>query len=146
MFLVSLMIKYPLDDADFQLIEAANAEFSKLAPKDWHGVAAALRLEGGEIVTSRVLEAENPALTICAEPIAIGKALEAIAVRPVFTIVAVRQREESDHKVIPPCGRCREFITDYAPQANVIVFDETEGRLIKVPALDLLPFKYRSMP
>lgn len=140
------MVKYPLDAADYELIDAANAEFSKGAPKDWHGVAAAIRLDGGEIVTARVLEAENPALTICAEPIVLGKALEKIAVKPVFSIVAVRAREETTHKVIPPCGRCREFITDYAAQAYVIVYDEGEGQLVRVRASDLLPFKYRAIP
>lgn len=140
------MIKHPLDVSDFELIKAANAEFQKGAPKNWHGVAAAIRLADGEIVTARVLEAENPALTICAEPIVIGKALEAISTRPIFCIVAVREREMTDHKVIPPCGRCREFITDYAPEASVIVYDEAAKKLVKVGAGDLLPFKYKSMP
>lgn len=140
------MHKQNLEKEDHGLIDATNAEFQKSLPKDWHGVAAALRLRSGKIVTGFVLEAENPALTICAEPIALGKALEDMAADPVTTIVAVRARETTSHKVIPPCGRCREFITDYCTDAGVIVYDEEAGELIKVPAADLLPFKYRAEP
>ncbi len=141
------MNKQPLNNDDYDLIKAAHDAFeNKSLSKDWHGVAAAIRLQSGEIVTSLVLEAENPSLTICAEPIAIGKALDKIANDPVTGIVAVRKREPSEHKVIPPCGRCREFITDYCPDADVIVHDDKNNTLIKVPAPDLLPFKYKAMP
>lgn len=140
------MQRKKLETADFDLISIANAEFKKSLLKDWHGVASALRLRSGKVVTSFVLEAENPSLTICAEPIVLGKALEDIVSDPVTTIVAVRAREKTDHRVIPPCGRCREFITDYCPDADVIVHDDKEDELIKVPAADLLPFKYRAEP
>lgn len=140
------MHKKALEAADYALIGTANSQFQKSLQKDWHGVASALLLRSGKIVTAFVLEAENPSLTVCAEPIALGKALEDMATDPVTTVVAVRAREKTEHKVIPPCGRCREFITDYCPDANVIVHDEKANELIKVPAGDLLPFKYRAEP
>ncbi|NCC22076.1 MAG: hypothetical protein EOM26_06390 [Alphaproteobacteria bacterium] len=90
------MHKKTLEKEDRDLIDAALAEFQKSLPRDWHGVAAALRLRSGKIVTGFVLEAENPALTICAEPIALGKALEDMASDPVTTIVAVRAREKTE--------------------------------------------------
>ncbi|MCG8490569.1 MAG: hypothetical protein MI743_03045, partial [Sneathiellales bacterium] len=76
----------------------------------------------------------------------IGKTLEDLATDPIQTIVAVRKNEDTDHKVIPPCGRCREFITDYAPDADIIVFDKDENKLVKVKALEMLPFKYNRSP
>jgi cytidine deaminase len=138
--------KIKIDSADEELIIAAHREFEKKLSKDWHGVAAAIRLASGRIVTSLVLEAENPSLTICAEPIAIGKTLDAIESDPIVTIVAVRNRESTTHKVIPPCGRCREFITDYSEDAHVIIYDDVDGVLYKVKATDLLPYKYKSLP
>ena len=140
------MKKLPLDPADHELIAAAHREFDKPTRHDWHGVSAAIRLKSGSVVTGLVLEAEVPALTVRAEPITIGKALADIAADPVVCVVATREREGSDHKVIPPCGRCREFITDYCPEATVIVFDETDACLYKIPASDLLPFKYVAVP
>lgn len=132
-----------LTDFDRDLIEAAKREFGKQTTHDWHGVACAIRLKSGQVITSLVLEAENPSLTICAEPIAIGKAINDIVDDQIEVIVAVRARETSDHKVIPPCGRCREFITDYAIGADVIVYDNETQTLVKVSAPSLLPFKYK---
>ncbi len=138
------MKKTELDDADYELIEEAHKEFDKKTMHDWHGVSCGIRLASGKIITGLVLEAENPSLTICAEPIVIGKALTDISDDPIITIVATRNRELTKYKVIPPCGRCREFITDYCPDANVIIHDDSDSTIFKVPASDLLPFKYKS--
>ncbi len=143
---MTAMIKYELNQDDLSLIEIAKAEFSKNLAHDWHGVAAAIRLQSGETVTAFVLEAENPSLTVCAEPMAIGKALDKLVTDPIDCIVAVRKAESTPHKVIPPCGRCREFITDYAPKAWIIVCDPFPDGLVKVVATDLLPFKYTNTP
>lgn len=139
------METFPLDQNDDDLIKAAHAEFLKVRTHNWHGVASAIRLRSGTIITSMVLEAENPALTICAEPMAIGKALDQIHNDPVTCIVAVRNRELTEHKVIPPCGRCREFITDYAPDAHVIIYAPEQDGLVKVLGRDLLPYKSKSL-
>lgn len=139
------METYKIDLEDTKLIEFAHKEFDKKLSKDWHGVSAAIRLKSGRIITGLVLEAENPALTVCAEPIVIGKALDLIVSDPIVAIVAVRNRENTQHKVIPPCGRCREFITDYSTDAYIIVYDDNEQSLRKVKAKDLLPYKYKGM-
>ena len=140
------MDKFDLVETDLSLIKTALAEFEKDLKHDWHGVAAAIRHKSGKVITGFVLEAENPSLTVCAEPIAIGKALDKLSDDPIDCIVAVRKAEKSEHKVIPPCGRCREFITDYASNAQVIIYDPVTNQLFKVAAKDLLPFKYSNTP
>ena len=132
-----------LSEADHALIEHALAEFDKELQHDWHGVACAIRLQSGRVVSGLVLEATVPSLTVCAELVVLGKAMDEFATDPVKRVVAVRARETSDHKVIPPCGRCREFLTDYCPDASVIVSDQEQHRLVLVSVWDLLPFKYR---
>ncbi len=139
------MNKQPLDNQDFELIEKALGAFTSELPKDWHGVSAGVRLKSGHIETGFVLECENPILGACAEQTVIGKVLEIIKQDPIELIVAVRERDETKYKVIPPCGRCREFITDYAPQADVIIFDKESDDIFKVSATTLLPFKYQAM-
>lgn len=136
------MTKQDLNKDDEELITFARREFEREMKHDWHGVSCALRLKSGKVYTGLVLEAEVPALTVCAEPIVIGKALNELEKDLVSCIVATRGRDSTEHKVIPPCGRCREFIADYCQEASVIVFDESEQKLCKVSALDLLPFKY----
>ena len=46
--------------------------------------------------------------------------------------------------VISPCGMCRELISDYAPDAGVIV-PSGQGEAI-VPIAELLPIKYEGHP
>ena len=65
--------------------------------------------------------------------------------RDLAAIVAVRhpRPDEPDQtiQVVPPCGLCREVLSDHAPDLEVILADQ--GRLVKCRLLDLLPFKYR---
>jgi hypothetical protein len=49
-----------LTQTDHDLIDAAHNEFKKETAHDWHGVACAMRLKSGRIITSLVLEAEPP--------------------------------------------------------------------------------------
>lgn len=136
------MNKIKLSNDDLRLIKETNQKFQTKLEKNWHGVCSGILFSSGEIITGFVLETENPSLTVCAEPIAIGKALEKMQNQTAQTIVAVRKRETTEHKIIPPCGRCREFITDYFPDINVIIFDSKENEVFKVCANDLLPYKY----
>jgi cytidine deaminase len=83
-------------------------------------------------------------MSICAEPIALARALLE-GNGTVDTIVAVRhpKPEETDRElaVVSPCGACRELILDYWPEALVILKHNSE--LLKLPICALLPSPYR---
>jgi cytidine deaminase len=110
----------------------------------WHTVAAAVRSRDGRVWTGIHLGATVGRMSVCAEPIALGRALlEGDGTAE--TIVAVRhpKPDETDREmaVVPPCGACRELILDHCPEALVIL---REGeRLLKVPARRLLQAPYR---
>lgn len=127
---------------DQALIAQAQNELAQPKQHDWHRVACALRLTSGKVYTSSVLESEVSSLTVCAEPLTISKALNELTNDPAQLIVAVRISQNSNLQIIPPCGRCREFILDYCPKAHVILHDTHQDKLIKVAAQDLLPFRY----
>jgi cytidine deaminase len=107
----------------------------------WHTVAAALRDEHGRIWTGLHLGATVGRLSVCAEPVALGRALLEGGGR-IVTAVAVRhpKAEEASQEiaVVSPCGACRELLADYAPGAWVIV----PGRR-KLPAGALLVMPYQ---
>jgi cytidine deaminase len=133
-----------LDAADQDLIEAARAVLRAHYRTFWHTVAAALRGRDGRIWTGIHLGATVGRLSICAESVALGRAvLEGDGT--IATAVAVRHPKPDEHDralaVVSPCGACRELITDYAPEAMVIV--PGEHGLIKVSARALLPLPYR---
>jgi cytidine deaminase len=107
----------------------------------WHTVAAAIRSQDGRVWTGLHLGTTVGRLQICAEPIALGRAmLEGDG--SVATVVAVRhpKPDEADQRIaiVSPCGACRELIVDYAPGARVIL----PGPSV-VPATVLLPMPYR---
>jgi cytidine deaminase len=123
------------------LIEAARAVMREHHRPFWHTVAAALRDAEGRIWTGLHLGATVGRLSVCAEPIALGRAILAGATG-IVTAVAVRhpKPEEDDQEiaVVTPCGACRELLIDHAPGCHVIVPGE-----MKLPIAALLPLPYR---
>lgn len=104
-------------------------------------VGAAVRLDDGEILTSVNFTVDVGSISMCAEPFAIALANRKTD-RHITAIVAVYRAPDHAPKVIPPCGRCREAITDFLPNGFVIMRTPNSEELFKVKAADLLPFKY----
>jgi cytidine deaminase len=134
----------PLDEDDLALIAAAQDVMARHHRPFWHTVAAALRGRDGRIWTGLHLGATVGRLSICAEAIALGRALLE-GDGSIATAVAVRhpKPEEDDRAlaVVSPCGACREMIMDYAPDALVIMPGPTGP--LKLPIRVLLPVPYR---
>ena len=134
----------PLTDADHELVAAANDVLARAYRPFWHTVAAAIRSRDGRVWTGVHLGTTVGRLSVCAEPIAFGRAV-LDGDGTIDTIVAVRhpKPEETDRElaVVSPCGACRELVVDYSPQARVIL-KGPEG-LLKVLVRLLLPSPYR---
>ncbi len=131
-----------LKEEDVSLIEAARAAIISRYKPDWHVVGAALRLRSGEIVTGVHLEANVGRIAVCAEAIALGRAVTEYGSADIDTVVAVYHSRDGEINIVSPCGMCRELISDYAPQAMVLIQDE-ELNCVKRPIMDLLPAKYQ---
>jgi cytidine deaminase len=129
------MPMFSLDSNDKKLIEAARSIISKRFKEDYHHVGAALQTKSGKIFSAVHLEAYIGRVAVCAEAIAIGMAA-AEGDTEIETIVAVDRQGQ----VVPPCGMCRELISDYAPSCKVIVTEE-ESTAIN----ELLPRKYQRL-
>lgn len=137
------MKTYPLTSIDFELIEEAKTKITQLYEDDRHHVGAALRTKSGNVVSAVHIEAYVGRVTVCAEAIAIGKAISD-GEKGFDTIVAVRHphsdEEESEIKIVSPCGMCRELISDYAPDCFVIL--NIDGENMKTQISNLIPLKY----
>jgi cytidine deaminase len=107
-------------------------------------VAAAIRSQDGRIWTGLHIGTTVGRLSICAEAVALGRAVFD-GDGTIQTAVAVRhpkpEEESRELAVVPPCGACREMILDHAPDAMIIVKDA--NALIKLPIRTLLPYPYR---
>ena len=133
-----------LTDRDLELVEAARGVIGRHYKPFWHMVAAALRSRDGRIWTGLHLGATVGRMQICAEAIAVGRLiLEGNGT--IECVVAVRHPKEHESvqeiAVVPPCGACRELLTDFDPGAEVIV--PGAGGLVRVPVSLLLPLPYQ---
>ena len=123
-----------------KLVDAARALIQRRYKKEGHHsvVAAALRTKSGKMYTALNTGTYQPSIATCAEIIAIGMAHTVEEKMEIEAIVAVR---DQDAYVISPCGKCREYISDYGPDAIVLMPDD-KGGFIPTPIKELLPQKY----
>src|SRR4030043_1420798 len=124
-----------LNEQDLQLIASAASLITQRARHDAHEVGAALRTRSGKIFSAVNVKANVGRVSVCAEAVAIGMAA-ATGDTDIEMIVAV----DLKGRVISPCGMCREMISDYAPQAGVIVSGDDGLGIFQIA--DLLPHKF----
>jgi cytidine deaminase len=116
------------------LIEkATNARLQSVAPFSNFMVGAAVRTENGKVYTGCNVESASYGLTVCAERIAIWKALSEGERH--FTGLAVVADTES---LTPPCGTCRQIIWEFAKHATIVLAN-LRGQQETVSIKDLLP-------
>ena len=133
-----------LSKADRELVAAATGAIKRRYRDDWQEVGAALRTRSGKICVGVNLDAYLGRMAVCAEAVALGRAVVELGDEGIDTIVAVRHPSPADKDqsiaVVSPCGACRELIFDYDPRAHVIVPNGKSAAV--VPIGDLLPNKY----
>lgn len=119
--------------SDSQLVEAALAgSKSAYIPYSNYRVGAALLTASGDVFTGCNIENAGYSPTICAERTAMVKAIS--EGHQEFAAVAVVSRGAGS-----PCGVCRQFMFEFAPDMKVIVAD-LDGRAHLVTTLtELLP-------
>src|SRR6478735_5126306 len=133
-----------LSNNDEELIAVATEAISQRYRNRWQEVGAAMRTRDGRIVTGVNIDAYLGRIAVCAEAIAIGRAITEKDDRGIETIVAVRHPKPGEHgsiAVVSPCGICRELIHYYDPKARVIVPSGTAPKVTTIG--ELLPNKYR---
>jgi cytidine deaminase len=116
------------------LIEAAKkARLQSVAAFSNFHVGAAVKTESGKVYTGCNVESASYGLTVCAERVALWKALSEGERQ--FTALAVVADTET---LTPPCGTCRQIIWEFARGAT-IVFANLNGKSEEFHIADLLP-------
>src|SRR5436190_3832221 len=130
-----------LTDKDKELIAAATQAIKERYRDDWQEVGAAIRTRDGRVVTGINLDAYVGRGAVCAEAVAIGRALTEKGDQGIETIVAVRHPKPDEPSrevaVVSPCGACRELIHDYDAKARVIVPGNGDAAIVTIG--ELLP-------
>ena len=116
--------------------ENAHAKFSNFK------VGAALHTPSGKIYTGCNVENATYGLTVCAERVAIFKAISE-GERKFDSIAVVTDTDT----LTPPCGACRQLLAEYAPRAKVWVADTRALRASReFSVAELLPAAFVEVP
>lgn len=119
---------------DQELIDAAAAvREHSYAPFSNFRVGAALETDDGEVITGCNVESASYGLTVCAERVAIWKAISQ-GKRKIKHIAVVADTEE----LTPPCGVCRQIIWEFGGDIPVILAN-LKGKTEVLQMKDLLP-------
>jgi len=113
--------------------EATRARLQSVAPFSQFLVGAAIRTNTGKVYTGCNVESASYGLTVCAERVAIWKAVSEGERQ--FTDLAIVADSES---LTPPCGTCRQIIWEFAKNANIVLSNH-RGDTETVSIRDLLP-------
>jgi cytidine deaminase len=103
------------------LEQAKKAAEAAYVPYSGYKVGSAVRCTDGSIFSGCNIENASYSLTICAERTAIFKAVS--EGHRDFTAIAIYV--DSD-KLFPPCGACRQVISEFAPEIPVIYASRNE--------------------
>ncbi|HWB98084.1 MAG TPA: cytidine deaminase [Bryobacteraceae bacterium] len=114
-------------EAALRARENAHAPFSKFR------VGAAVEDEAGRIYTGCNIENATYGLTLCAERVAVFKAVSEGARR--FRRVAVAA--DTDHPT-PPCGACRQILWEFCGDVEVVLVNP-QGRTESFHLKELFP-------
>ena len=117
-----------------ELIEIAkSARLRSVAPFSSFLVGAAVRTKDGKVYTGCNVESASYGLTVCAERVAIWKALS--EGERDFTELAVVADTES---LTPPCGTCRQIIWEFCKHATIVLANlHGESQIVSIG--ELLP-------
>ncbi len=121
-------------DKDLELIESAKQVRQRAsAPYSNFKVGAAVRTKSGKIFTGCNVESASYGLTVCAERVAIWKAVSE-GEKEFEQIAVVADTQE----LTPPCGVCRQILWEFCGDMPV-TFANLKGDVETVQMKELLP-------
>lgn len=128
-----------MSELDEKLIEfAKSARQNARAPFSHFKVGAALLTKTGDIISGCNIENATYGLTICAERVAIFKAVS--EGKRDFQRIAVVANTE---KLTPPCGACRQIIWEFCGDIEVVLAN-LQGKTETFQMRELFPNAFDS--
>ena len=126
-----------LSQSQKELLDCARAALrSAYAPYSKFKVGAAVRTESGRVYTGCNVENSSYGLSICAERVAIFKAVSASERKITQLAVWFDMNNPAT-----PCGACRQVIAEFGPEAEILMGSPgSKVRIESIKSLLPLPF------
>ena len=121
---------------DQLIMSACDVRKRAYAPYSNFSVGAALASVGGEIFLGCNIENASYGATICAERVAAGTARCAGTTDWSVLVIATEGG-------VPPCGICRQFLSEFRPSLPLVLYDAEHGthRHVKLDEIFPTPFQ-----
>ena len=124
--------------AQSSLVEAARqAMKNSYSPYSKFRVGAALKFADGSVVTGTNVENASYGLTLCAETVAVAKAMDAGQRGGLEAVAVIGDATEA----VTPCGRCRQVLNELADLGGTdpVVWCAGGDEVVETRLSDLLP-------
>lgn len=125
---------------DAELIAAARGAADKsYSPYSRYAVGAALLFADGSVVTGTNIENASYGLALCAETVAVAKAMDGGVRGGLLKVAVVGPHERGGGAPITPCGRCRQVLNELAQlggtDPEVLCIAQDNVRTMRLSAL-----------
>ena len=127
------------EEAEALQLAATRAAENAYAPYSGFRVGAALLLDDGSTVTGCNVENVSYGLTICAERSAMVRAISERGASVRVKAIAVTNL---NHAASPPCGACRQVLSEFVTDDATISFPSDAGTE-SLPFATLMPFAFK---
>ena len=116
-----------------------NCKYS-YSPYSEFKVSAVLVTKSGKIYTGVNIENASYGGTVCAERVAIFKAVSE-GEKEFEKIYLYVEDKNGKHPITPPCGICRQVMSEFSMDMDVIMIGDDDKKLIS-KVRDLLPHSF----
>lgn len=129
---------------DELLAIAGRALENSYSPYSKFPVGAALRFADGTVVSGTNIENASYGLSLCAETVAVAKAMDEGHRGGLEEIAVIGTGEE----MVTPCGRCRQILGELAQlgETDPVVWCAGGGEVLELRLSELLPHAFGAPP
>ncbi|MEK7822095.1 MAG: cytidine deaminase [Planctomycetota bacterium] len=120
--------------------KAIEAREKSYSPYSHFKVGAALKTTSGKVYTGTNVENASYGLTVCAERVAVYKAVSA-GEREFEALAVFTEADE----LTPPCGACRQVLWEFSKNLIIVLANSREEKILKLSDLLPLPFQKENL-
>ena len=119
----------------------AEARRQSYCPYSGFAVGAAILAEDGRVFTGCNIENAAFSPTLCAERVAVGKAVSE-GVRRITTVAVVGGKQGAPYTLCPPCGVCRQVLREFCADETPVYLGRADGGFDTYTLAQLLPVSF----
>lgn len=128
-------------NAEMLIDEAREARKMSYSPYSHFAVGAALLCGSGKVYSGCNIENGAYSPTCCAERVAFFKAISE-GERDFCAIAIVGGEVDGEEKFCPPCGVCRQVMSEFVDSENFKIYLVRDGKLEEYTMREILPLAF----